>query len=191
MRGPNDIPEDIHERLLERIEADDVVGARDLLRNAADLDDEVADAIVRSVKARVEEGLDPFAVRLDMGRGELIAPDGTAIRLKDLPPEVRRTFIEAAAGPLGRVEGEGRAPTVAHLTPAQRHEIESMIRSQQFIPAIKRYREITGRGLAEAKAAVDEAAVTLGVERRSGCLMVMTLCLLAPGLVAVARAVVG
>lgn len=41
-------------------------------------------------------------------------------------------------------------------------EVDALIRADQKVQAIKRYRELTGDGLAEAKAAVDRRATTLG-----------------------------
>jgi ribosomal protein L7/L12 len=40
-------------------------------------------------------------------------------------------------------------------------EVDALIRADRRIEAIKRYRELTGDGLAEAKAAVDRRASTL------------------------------
>ena len=63
----------------------------------------------------------------------------------------RLDYIEEHLARIGAAVGYQYTPTVTQVPP----EVLQLVRSGQMIAAIKRYREITGVGLAEAKAIVE------------------------------------
>lgn len=63
------------------------------------------------------------------------------------------------------------------LTAAVEAEIAKLLQNRQKIEAIKRYREVTGVGLREAKEAIEQWEVNLGlpIAPRAGCAAVLLL----------------
>lgn len=94
--------------------------------------------------------------------------------------EAKNAVEQLMAGPPKR--DEPTAPPLPQSTafrsegpaPEQQVELLEMLRQGAKIPAIKRYREITGSGLKEAKEAVEELALKHGLTIKSGPCFVAT-----------------
>jgi len=72
------------------------------------------------------------------------------------PPPARPTASPAAARPLAAAQ-----PAPTPLGADELAELAALVREQRTIMAVRRYREMTGAGLADAKAAVELLAVRI------------------------------